>query len=185
MARIPYIDDTIISQALGLKGNANLLRIVYQSPKLGKAFADFFAAAPTGLALSPKLRELLILHTAWHTQSEYEWMPHQEIARSLGVTAAQLASIQQGQIQSFAFNEKEKNLLQFLSRIAASQSLSRDHFEEARKQFSDRELVEIVAVQGFYYTIATLASVFELEIDSPTGTEVNGMEPHSPGTGST
>jgi alkylhydroperoxidase family enzyme len=176
MARISYIDDAITSQALGLKGTVNLLRIVYQSPKIGKAFADFFAAEPTGLALSPKLRELLILHTAWHTQSEYEWMPHQEIARTAGVTDAQLASIQQGQIQSFVFNEKEKNLLQFSSRVAASQSLSRDHFEEARKHFSEWELVEIVAVQGFYYTVATLASVFELEIDSPTETEVNGME---------
>jgi alkylhydroperoxidase family enzyme len=166
MARISYSDDTNIPQALGLKGNVNLLRIVYQSPKIGKAFADFFAAEPAGLALSPKLRELLILHTAWNTQSEYAWMLHQEIARSVGVTDAQLASIQQGQIQSFVFNEKEKNLLQFLSRIAASESLSRDYFEEARKHFSDQELVEIVAVQGFYYTIATLASVFELEIDS-------------------
>jgi alkylhydroperoxidase family enzyme len=179
MARIPYIDDTIIriiSQAIGLKGTVNLLRIVYQSPKIGEAFVDFFAAESTGLALSPRLRELLILHTAWHTQSKYEWMPHQEIARAAGVTDEQLASIQQGQIQSFVFDEQEKNLLQFLSRIAASQSLPRDHFEEARKHFSDRELVEIVAVQGFYYTVATLASVFELEIDSPTGTEVNGTE---------
>jgi alkylhydroperoxidase family enzyme len=165
MARIPYIDDAIIPQALGLK-NINLLRIVYQSPKLGEAFAHFVAAEFTGLALSPKLRELLILHTAWHTQSEYVWSPHQEIARSLGVTDAQLASIQQDQIQSFALNVKERKLLQFLSRIAAPHTLSREHFEEARKYFSDRELVEIVALRGFYYTVAMLASVFKLESDS-------------------
>ncbi len=166
MTRIPYIDDAIIPQAYGLKGTINLLRIVYHSPKVGEAFAHIVAAEFTGLALSPKLRELLILHTAWHAQSEYAWTPHQEIARSVGVTDAQLASIQQDQIQSFAFNVKERKLLQFLSRIAASHTLSRDHFEEARKHFSDRGLVEIVAVRGFYYTVAMLASVFELESDS-------------------
>jgi alkylhydroperoxidase family enzyme len=176
MARIPYIDDDVIPQALGLKGNINLLRIVYQSPKMGNAFAHFVALEPTELALSPRLRELLILHTAWHTQSEYVWTPRQEIARSTGVTDAQLAAIQQGQIQAFVFDEKEKQLLQFLSRIAASQTVSCDHFEEARKYFSDRELVEIVAVRGLYYSIATLASVFELEIDSPAETAVNAME---------
>jgi 4-carboxymuconolactone decarboxylase len=165
MTRIPYIDDAIIPQALGLRGTINLLRIVYQSPKVGEAFAHFIAAESTGLALSPKLRELLILHTAWHTQSEYAWTPHQDIARSVGVTDAQLASIQQDQIQSFAFNVKERTLLQFLARIAASNTLSRDHFDEARKHFGDRELVEIVAVRGFYYTVAMLASVFELESD--------------------
>jgi alkylhydroperoxidase family enzyme len=166
MTRIPYIDDAIIPQAFGLKGTINLLRLVYQSPKVGVAFAHFVAAEVTGLALSPKLRELLILHTAWHTQSEYAWTPHQDIARSVGVTDAQLASIQQDQIQSFAFNVKERKLLKLLARIAASHTLSRDYFEEARKHFSDRELVEIVAVRGFYYTVAMLASVFELESDS-------------------
>ena len=99
MTRIPYIDDAIIPQAFGLRGTINLLRIVYQSPKVGEAFAHFVAAESAGLALSPKLRELLILHTAWHTQSEYAWTPHQDIARSVGVTDAQLASIQQDQIQ--------------------------------------------------------------------------------------
>jgi alkylhydroperoxidase family enzyme len=82
------------------------------------------------------------------------------------VTDAQLASIQQDQLQSCAFNVKERKLLQFLSRIAASHTLSLDHFEEARKHFGDRELVEIVAVRGFYYTVAMFASVFELESDS-------------------
>ena len=157
MAGILRIDDAIIYQ--------DLLRIAFQSPKIGEAFAGLVAAQLSGLALSPKLRELLILHTAWHTQSEYAWTPHQDIARSVGVTDAQLASIQQDQIQSFAFNVKERTLLQFLARIAASHTLSRDHFDEARKHFGDRELVEIVAVRGFYYTVAMLASVFELESD--------------------
>lgn len=175
MARIPYADDTIIPQALSTRGNVNLLRIVYQSPKMGKALAEFVAAESTGLALSPKLRELLILYTAWHTQSEYVWTPHQETARSAGVTDAQLASIQQDQIQSFAFNEREKNLLQFLSRIAAPRhSSSGDHFEEARRHFSDRELVEIVAVRSFYHSVAKLAAVFELEIDSPANRAFDG-----------
>jgi alkylhydroperoxidase family enzyme len=166
MPRIPYIDDAIVPQTFGIKKTINLLRLVYQSPKVGEAFAYLVAAEFTGLALAPKLRELLILHTAWHTQSEYTWTLHQEIARSVGVTDAQLASIQQDQIQSFAFNVKEKEVLRFLSRIEAPHTLSRDHFEAARKHFSDRELVEIVAVRGFYYTVAMLASVFELESDS-------------------
>src|SRR5260370_35754496 len=98
MTRLSYNDDARVPQTPGLRGTINLLRSVYQSPKVGEAFAHFVAAELKGLALSPKLRELLILHTAWHTQSEYAWTPHQDIARSVGVTDAQLASIQQDQI---------------------------------------------------------------------------------------
>jgi alkylhydroperoxidase family enzyme len=156
MSRIPHIDDSIIDQVLALKRNNNLLKLVFKSPKVGEAFARLDAAHLTGLALSPKLRELLILHTAWRTQSEYAWTKHEDIALSVGVTDAQIASIQQGQLQSFAFNEKEKKLLHLVVWIAASATLSSDDFEAFREHFSDRELVETVVVRGFYYTIANL-----------------------------
>lgn len=145
-----------------------MLQLVFKSPNVGEAFVRLDAAHLTGLALSPKLRELLILHTAWRTQSEYAWTTHRDIAKSVGVTDAQMASIQQGQLQSFAFNEKEKKLLHFAVCIGASATLSSDDMGAFRQHFSDRELVEIVVVRGFYDTIAMLVSVFALEIDRPS-----------------
>jgi alkylhydroperoxidase family enzyme len=160
MNRLPYIE------VVGSRGYFNLLQtLIGQSPEVAEAVAEFVVAEFTGLALDPRLRELLILHTAWHAQSEYTWSSHEVIARSVGVTDAHLASIQQDQIQSFAFNEKEQQLLRFLSRIARFHTFSRSHLEEARSYFSDREIVEIIAVQGFYYTVVMLASIFEPESD--------------------
>jgi 4-carboxymuconolactone decarboxylase len=164
MTRIPHIDDSIIDQYPGLQGNESLLRLVFRSPKIGEAFAHLDAALLTGFALSPKLRELLVLHT-WHMQSECAWVQHLKIARSVGVTDAQIASIQQSQLQSFAFSEKEKELLHFLSCIAASETLCSQDFEAVRRHFNDRELVEIIAVRGLYYTIAMLALALDLEVD--------------------
>jgi alkylhydroperoxidase family enzyme len=167
MAQMSHTADSVIDNDLGLKRNNNLFQLVFRSPNVGEAFARLNAAHLTGLALSPKLRELLILHTAWRTQSEYAWTTHQDIAKSVGVTDAQIASIQQGQLQSFAFTEKEKKLLHFAVCIGASATLSSDAFQAFRQHFNDRELVEIVVVRGFYDTIAMLASVFALEIDRP------------------
>jgi hypothetical protein len=101
MAQIPYTADSIIDHNPGLKRNNDALQRVLKSPNLGEAFARLNAAHLTGLALSPRLRELLILNTAF------------------------------------------------------------------RQHCSDRELVEIVLVRGFYDTIAMPASVFALEIDRP------------------
>jgi alkylhydroperoxidase family enzyme len=165
MPTISHTADSIIDHNLGLQRNNHVLHLVFKSPNVGEAFADLNAAHLTGLALSPKLRELLILQTAWRTQSEYAWTTHQDIAKSVGVTDAQIASIQQGQLQSFAFNEKEKTLLHFAVCIGASSTLSNDDFAAFRQYFSDRELVEIVVVCGFYDTLAMLASVFALESD--------------------
>jgi 4-carboxymuconolactone decarboxylase len=142
-----------------------MLQLVFKSPNVAEAFARLNAANFTGLALSPMLRELLILHIAWRTQTEYAWTTHRDIAKRVGVTDAQIASIQQGQLQSFAFTEKEKKLLYFAVCIGASATLSSDDMGAFRQHFSDREMV---VVRGFYDTIALLASVFALEIDRPS-----------------
>jgi 4-carboxymuconolactone decarboxylase len=142
-----------------------MLQLVFKSPNVAEAFARLNAANFTGLALSPMLRELLILHIAWRTQTEYAWTTHRDIAKRVGVTDAQIASIQQGQLQSFAFTEKEKKLLYFAACIGASATLSSDDMGAFRQHFSDREMV---VVRGFYDTIALLASVFALEIDRPS-----------------
>jgi hypothetical protein len=63
---------------------------------------------------------------------------------------------------------KGKEIVTIPALYCSASSLVQRLFEEAREHFSDRELVEIVALRGFCRTIAMLASVFELEIDSPS-----------------
>jgi alkylhydroperoxidase family enzyme len=175
MARIPYVDDATIEQALGVKSSINLIRLVFHSPQLGAAFARLGAAQLTGLALPVKLRELLILQVATSMKSEYEWDQHQAIAKAAGVTEEQIAAIQQGQIDVEVFAGKERALLRFAAGVAGADAVSNAAFEEARAHFSDQELVEIVALQGFYYTVAKITSVFEAESDPPAGTELLKM----------
>jgi alkylhydroperoxidase family enzyme len=168
MAPILQTADSIHRSQSRPKEKQRCVATRLKSPNVAEAFARFNAANLTGLALSPKLRELLTLHTAWRTQSEYAWTTHRDIAKSVGVMDAQIASIQQGQLQSFAFTEKEKKLLYFAVCIGASATLSSDDMGAFRQHFSDREMVEMVVVRGFYDTIAMLASVFALEIDRPS-----------------
>jgi alkylhydroperoxidase family enzyme len=166
MGRLPNIRDVLICQVLSLKDNIDLLPIVYVPPNMGEIFAHCGGAVRTDLGLSAKLRELLILHTTWHTQSDFLWTSHQATARSVGITDAQLAAIQQDQVEASVFTVKESTLLRVLSHIAAFHSLSLNMREKALTHFSGRELVEIVTVRGVYYTIGTIASVLELESDS-------------------
>jgi len=175
MARIPYIDDATIEQAVGVKSTINLIRLVFHSPQMGAAFARLGAAQLTGLALSSRLRELLILQVAVFMKSEYEWEQHQAIARAAGVTDQQITAIRQGQIESDVFAAKEQTLLRFVTKISAPLPLSNAEFDDARKHFNDQELVEIVALQGFYYTVAKITTVFQAEIDPPAGTTLLNM----------
>jgi len=149
MVGLPYLYATIKPRE-----DINLMQTIYQPSKIDDDPADFLAAEVTGLALTPKFRALLILHTAWQTQSEHVWNAHQAIARSAGISDAQMAAIQQNQIQAFVFTAMEQKLLEVLSHITTSHKLSPEKCREARQYFSDRELVEIVGLQGYYCTIS-------------------------------
>jgi alkylhydroperoxidase family enzyme len=137
----------------------NLSIILTHLPECRLPFARFGSPDFNGLVLAPALRELLVLDIAWRAQSEYVWMSHYEIARSAGVTDAQIASIQQGQIRSIAFTAKEKQLLRLLHCAAECQVVSLPDFEEARKHFSDQELVEIMILQSHYEHVASVPNV--------------------------
>lgn len=78
--------------------------------KLREAFAEF-ASEFSGTSISPKLQELLILHTAWRAESECLWSGHLEAAMTAGITDLQIAAIQQGQIEAYVFSPKEKSAL--------------------------------------------------------------------------
>jgi alkylhydroperoxidase family enzyme len=175
MARIPYVDDATIEKATGVKSTINLIRLAFHSPQMGAAFTRLGVAQLTSLALNTKLRELLILQVATFMKSEYEWAQHQAIARAAGVTDEQIAAIQQGQTESDLFAEEERALLRFVSKIAEPTPMPETAFNEAKQYFSNQELVEIVVLQGFYYSVAKLTSVFEAEIDPPAGTELLNM----------
>jgi 4-carboxymuconolactone decarboxylase len=129
-----------------------------------RILADSFSGQALGggdLALEFRLRELVILHVAWITQCEDIWTPHEEIARTVGVTEAQLASIQQFRSQSFAFNEREKCLLLFLSHVEPGLTATSHDCEPMRRHFSDRTIIEILALHAFWSAVASLIHVFE------------------------
>ena len=45
-------------------------------------------------------------------------------------------------------------------------------FQTAQKQFSNRQLVELVGVLGYYWMLGRVATVFQVDLDVATGTGV-------------
>jgi alkylhydroperoxidase family enzyme len=111
---------------------------------LEDAFARF-AMELYGSLLPRRFRELLILHTAWHAESELLWTAHFEVARSTGISDVQVAAIQQGQIEAFVFNSEERALLHILSRQA---------WGGPTLYFNPEQIDQICMTERFYLNIA-------------------------------
>ncbi len=110
----------------------------------------------TALALTTRLRELVILYSSLRFESAYEHQQHLEISKPY-VTDAQRAEIEKtagdatfflnGKGKEGVFVAQELAMLKFLEATVNSPIVNDAIFDEAKKYLSDRQLVEIVIVQ--------------------------------------
>jgi alkylhydroperoxidase family enzyme len=138
--------STMTGRQCGVASNLGRLREVFEE----------FASEFRGISISSRLRELLILHTAWRAESEGLWSGHLETAMTVGVTDLQITAVQQGQIEAYVFTPKEKSVLRFVSRAKGFMALSNEDIENLKAHCDEREIAEILAVDCLYHMIAML-----------------------------
>jgi 4-carboxymuconolactone decarboxylase len=124
---------------------------------LEDAFARF-AMELYGSLLPRRLRELLILHTAWHAESELLWTAHLEVARSIGISDLQIAAIQQGQVEAFVFNSEERTLLRILLGMRGPNLLYGQAWRGLTRYFNPDQIDQIFMTERFYLSIAAYQS---------------------------
>jgi hypothetical protein len=120
---------------------------------LEDAFARF-AMELYGCLLPRRLRELLILHTAWHAESELLWKAHFEVARSIGISDMQIAAIQQGQVEAFVFNFEERGLLRILFGVRGPNVFYGQAWSGLTLYFNPEQIDQIFMTERFYLNIA-------------------------------
>jgi 4-carboxymuconolactone decarboxylase len=132
--------------------------------------------------LPADLREATILIVAATTGCEFEWDAHYELARSSGLGEDTIEAIARQ-----AFDELDGDL-RIVADVAVSlirtQSLDEGLFERARLVWTEDEIVEIVALVGYYIFLATVLNSFGVGVE-PNGTaiESNGAPVESNGAG--
>jgi hypothetical protein len=112
-----------------------------------------------GSLLPRRLREILILHTAWHAESELLWTAHFEVARSIGISDMQIAAIQQGQVEAFAFNSEERGLLPILFDVRGTDVFYGEAWGGLTLYFNPEQIEQIFMTERFYLNIANGAIV--------------------------
>lgn len=121
------------------------------------------------LKLDPLLRELVILHAVNLEGGEYEWVQHVPIVLALGGTQAQIDALEAGDDRAVCFSEAEKAALRFTREVVVDVGASEASLAEARKHLSEREIVELILVAGFYIMLARLTETLDIPNDPPIG----------------
>lgn len=168
MARIPYPDLKQASpetqQMIGrLPQPINVFSMLAHADTLVKPVMKLGGAILAKTKLDPKLRELALLHAVKLEGGEYEYVQHVPVALNLGATQAQIDAIEKGDDGAACFNAAEKAALKLTREVVVDVRSSEATLAEARKHYSDREIVELIVMAGFYIMLARLTETTGVE----------------------
>ncbi|RAL02339.1 carboxymuconolactone decarboxylase family protein [Aspergillus ibericus CBS 121593] len=174
MARLPYPNyHTPLSKT---HPTLNIIKLLSHSTATINHWTALGNAQFKDLSLSPRDRELVILLTTSKFHSTFEWTHHLPVSRKAGVTEKQQSALEtsakeknyfiSGKYDPEAgFSAKDMILLTFVETIIQQPNVSDELWERVKSEFSDREIVEIISLQGFYYSFSRLATVLRCDFD--------------------
>jgi alkylhydroperoxidase family enzyme len=152
------------------------IEMLAHSPAVAERFLRLAQAQFTSLELTVRDRELLILVVAAGVECEYEYRQHVPVSESAGVDPAVRDAIWTGSLVPSALDERDRVLVAFIRAVLRSPQVDERLVASARDHFSDREIVEILQLVGFYWGLGRLCTVLDLEIEAAADlTSVNAV----------
>ena len=143
----------------------NVYRVLGLAPPLLRAWLDF--AWPLRLeAKTPRpIRELLILRGAQVSGARYEWVHHTAMARSAGVTQAQIDALAAWE-QSALFDAREQAVLRLADEVTRGPGASAACIDALKQHFSAAEIVELTLTASFYVCVARFLQSMDVELEA-------------------
>jgi alkylhydroperoxidase family enzyme len=166
MARIPYqpLDLTepadIVDAVRARRGGTllNLDRMLLHSPSFAKGWNAFLREVRTGLALSPKLRELAMCVVAVLNGAEYEFHHHAPEFMNAGGSDAQVRALRFPEIaatDAALFDATERAALRLTIEMTRNVQVSDATFDAVREALHDeRAVTELVGVIATYNMVS-------------------------------
>lgn len=155
--RIPYISDpirtasesdaAIVQRVRTRRGAAGLLlldRVLLHAPPVSDGWNYFLGSIRQRTTLSTDIQELAISRVALLNRAHYEWTHHASLAKQAGVPEQGLRGNGEG------FSTKQLAVLRYTDAMTKDVEVPSALFDELRKHFTEKEVVEITATVAAY-----------------------------------
>ena len=144
------------------------IEMLAHSPAVAEQFLRLAQAQFTSLELSLRDRELLILTVAALVECEYEYQQHIPVSEAAGIDSSLREAIWTGSLQPSDLSERDRVLVAFIRATLRGPQVEERLVATVREYFSEREIVEILQLVGFYWGLGRLCTVLDLEVETAT-----------------
>ncbi|HEY1972782.1 MAG TPA: hypothetical protein VGH89_32875 [Pseudonocardia sp.] len=172
MARIPYPQrDAMpaeLAELLATMPRHAPVEMLAHAPALTGPFLRLAQAQFTGLRLTARHREIVILTVAGLVQCDYEYAQHVPISSAAGIGPEERESLRSGELDNLP-DAGDRALARFVAAVVRAPTVADEVIAGVRSEFSEREIVEVLQLVGFYWGLGRLCTVLEVETETPNG----------------
>jgi 4-carboxymuconolactone decarboxylase len=133
-------------------------------PDLFRSWLRFGGALLGGGSLPPRLRELVILRTAYRFDGLYEWAQHIEMGEGVGVTRDEMVALG-GDLGAASWTELELAALRAVDDTADSGAVSDATWEVLAAQLDEPHLIELLMLIGHYLMLTTVLRSLKMTLE--------------------
>jgi len=142
-----------------------LFRTMARSPRV---FAKMFAGGLLDKgAISLRQREVVIDRTTARLGCEYEWGVHVALfATKVGFGPAEIAATVHGDADAACWAADEQALVAVVDDLVDRRTIGEATWTRAREHFEEAQMLEVIALVGYYHTISFLCRGLDLPLES-------------------
>jgi 4-carboxymuconolactone decarboxylase len=144
--------EVLKQSSAGLGGPYGML---IKSPELLKRYLAMTDYLRQKTSLPHRLNEMAILLEARLWDAQYEWWAHEPLARKAGLSDAIIDDIRAGK-RPVAMQPDEAVVYDVVTELLNKRQLSDDTFGKARQILGEQQVVDLVAVTGFYVMVSAV-----------------------------
>lgn len=117
--------------------------------------------------LTLREREIAIDRTTARCGSEYEWGVHIAFfAERVGLSAEQIRATVQGEGRDVVWTPREQLIVRLVDALHDMSTIDDPLWRELREEFSEEQLLELIALTGFYHSVSFLTNALRLPLES-------------------
>jgi len=140
----------------------NLLGTLARHPSLAMAFLSFNRHLLANSTLSVRQRELMVLRVASLRRSDYEWAQHAILADRAGITADEIARVDEGP-DAPGWSPVDRALLTATDELIDEGTVGDETWSTLSGEFDEQQLMDIVFTVGCYAMLATALRSFDVQ----------------------
>ena len=160
---VNWVVSTVSGRVAGT-GPPNLFLTLGRSRGLFRGWLHFAGRMMPGGKLPRRDTELVILRVAHLRDCEYEFEHHRHLARSAGLSEADVDRVVNAPA-SAEWSPRQRALLAACDELERDGDISDDTWDSLRQHLDDRRLIELVLLVGHYQMLATAIATLRIEPD--------------------